>query len=310
MLNIQFSAKPNSWDDYRPALAAAFQDAGIAANLASDHPPEAVDYIIHAPNGPVQDFTPYTNARAVMNLWAGVDSIVGNKTLTIPLVRMVDPSLTAGMVEWVTGHALRHHLGMDTHINGQDGIWRDDVYPPLAADRPIAILGLGALGQACGHALATLGFPISGWSRNAKSVDNITCYHGTDGLKAALSNAQIIVLLLPKTPDTTHIINAETLAQMPKGAFIINPGRGPLIGDDALLAALDSGHIAHATLDVFATEPLPADHPYWAHPNVTVTPHIAAATRAKTSAQTIAKNILLDQAGKPMPHTVDRKAGY
>lgn len=310
MLNVLFSAKPAAWAEYEGPLNAAFEQAGIAANLALDHVPENVDYIIFAPNGPVSDFRPYTKTKAVMGLWAGVETIVDNETLTQPLCRLVDESLTKGMVEWVTGHTLRHHLEMDAHIHGQDGIWRDERFPPLAAKRPVTILGIGALGAACGQALNSLGFPVTGWSRSAKDIPNIRCLHGELGLCEALTDAQIIILLLPQTPDTTNIINADTLALMAKGSFVINPGRGPLIDDAALIAALDSGQVAHATLDVFRTEPLPKDDPFWDHPHVTVTPHIASTTRPETAAEVIVENIGRGEAGKPFRFLVDRRRGY
>ncbi len=310
MLNVLFSAKPAAWAEYEHPLNAAFERAGIAANLKLNHAPEDVDYIIFAPNGPVTDFRPYTKTKAVMGLWAGVETIVDNETLTQPLCRLVDVSLTNGMVEWVTGHTLRHHLGMDAHIHGQDGIWRDESFPPVAAKRPVTILGIGALGAACGQALHTLGFPVKGWSRNAKDIPNIDCLHGNDGLREALTDAQIVILLLPQTPETVNILNDETLALMAKGSFVINPGRGPLIDDKALLAALDSGQIAHATLDVFRTEPLPKEDPFWGHPSVTVTPHIASTTRPETAAEVIAENIACSEAGKPFRFLVDRGRGY
>ncbi|SHF58470.1 glyoxylate/hydroxypyruvate reductase A [Loktanella atrilutea] len=309
-MKILFSAKPDVWDDYEAPLRRALDAAGLRYDLSRDHAPGDVDYIVFAPNGPVKDFTPYVNTRLVMGLWAGVETVVGNETLTQPLARMVDDGLTRGMVEWVVGHVMRHHLGLDAHIHGQDGEWRNDVYPPLAQDRPVTVLGLGELGSACGQALAGLGFPVTGWSRSPKRIDGLTCLSGADGLRDALTDAQIVVLLLPQTPATEDILNADTLALLAPGAVIVNPGRGPLIDDDALLAALDSGAVGAATLDVFRTEPLPRDHPYWAHPRVTVTPHIASTTRPETAAQVIAANIARGERGEPFLHLVDRTAGY
>ncbi|WP_412555432.1 2-hydroxyacid dehydrogenase [Shimia sp. MIT1388] len=309
MINVLFAAKPERWVEYEAPLKEAFKAASVDANLQTDCAPEDVDYIVYAPNSPVQDFTPYTRCKAVLNLWAGVESIVGNKTLTMPLCRMVDPGMTQGMKEWVVGHVMRHHLGMDCNILGQNGDWTPHV-PPLAQDRRVTIMGLGELGSACAEALRDLGFDVAGWSRRAKDIAGVTCLHGNDGLKTALSRADILVLLLPKTAATENLLNAERLSWMPKGAMIVNPGRGPLIDDDALLAALNAGHIAHATLDVFRVEPLPKDHPYWAHPNVTVTPHIASETRVKTSSEVVAENVRRGEAGEPFVHVVDRSAGY
>ncbi|WP_120499392.1 glyoxylate/hydroxypyruvate reductase A [Roseovarius sp. EL26] len=308
-INVLFSARPERWETYQEPLNKAFKGKGLDVNLATDIPPEQVDYIVYAPNGDMNDFTPYKNCKAVLSLWAGVEKIVVNQTLTQPLARMVDHGLTQGMIEWVTGHVLRHHLNTDLHVLGQDGEWRDYV-PPLAQDRQVTILGLGALGTACGQALAGLGFPVTGWSRTAKEVEGITCLHSNDGLSQALNNSDIIVLLLPLTGNTENLINSERLAQMKDGVCLINPGRGPLIDDQALLKALDTGKVGHATLDVFRIEPLPTDHPYWAHPKVTVTPHIASETRPVTAAQVIAENIQRGEMGKPFLHLVDRTEGY
>ena len=310
MLNVLFSADPDRWDEYRDHLISAFADAELDVALSRDHAPADVDYIVFAPNGPVKDFTPYVNTKAVMNLWAGVETVVGNQTLTQPLLRMVDDSLTTGMVEWVTGHAMRHHLGMDAHIHRQDGTWLEGSYPPLARNRPVTVLGIGELGAACAQALSGLGFPVTGWSRTQKSIEGIRCLSGAEGLKEALTDAQIVVLLLPDTPATENTLNSETLSLLEKGAFVINPGRGPLIDDDALLTALENGQVAHATLDVFRVEPLPEEHPFWAHPKVTVTPHIASVTRPETACHVIAAQIKRGEAGEPYLHQVDRSAGY
>ena len=309
MANILFAAGDDLWIEYETPLRKALDAAGITARLETDLPAEEVDYIVYAPTSSVTDFTPFTRCKAVLNLWAGVENIVGNAALTQPLARMVDPSLTQGMVEWVTGHALRHHLDIDFFLARQNGKWERYV-PPIAAERPVTVLGMGELGTACAQALAGLGFPVTGWSRRAKDVPGITCLHGADGLKAALQTAQILILLLPKTPGTENVIDAEAMAAMPQGAVIINPGRGPLIDDDALLAALDSGHLRHATLDVFRTEPLPADHPFWSHPGVTVTPHIASETRAGSASEVIVENIRRGEAGEPLLYLVDRQQGY
>jgi glyoxylate/hydroxypyruvate reductase A len=308
-INILFAARPERWATYEAPLRAALDAAGIPAQLATEIPPAQVDYIVYAPNSALQDFTPYTRAKAVLNLWAGVENIAGNTTLKIPLARMVDPGLTKGMTEWVTGHVMRYHLGLDTDIGNTGTVWSPHT-PPLAQERQVVILGLGALGTAVARTLCGLGFDVTGWSRSPKEVDGVQCLNGAEGLDRALSRAEITVLLLPDTQATENTLNARTLALMPKGAFIINPGRGPLIDDAALIDALDRGHIAHATLDVFRVEPLPTDDPFWAHPKVTVTPHIAAETRAATASQVIVENIRRGERGEPFLHLVDRSLGY
>lgn len=307
---ILFAGGPGLWDEYEHALPRALAEAGIDARIVTEaDDPAGVDYIIYAPTSALQDFAPYTRVRLVHSLWAGVERIVGNTSLTQPLCRMVDPGLTEGMVEYVTGHVLRHHLGMDRYIVNPGHIW-DHRCPPLARTRRVTMLGLGALGAACAEALAGLNFALTGWSRTPKSLPGLRCLSGTDGLRQALTGAEIVVTLLPRTPDTENILNAETLALLAPGAAIINPGRGPLIDDTALLAALDDGRVGHATLDVFRVEPLPADHPFWAHPRVTVTPHIAADTRAETAARVVAENIRRAEAGEALLHQVDRALGY
>ncbi len=307
MLTILFAA-PSLWAEYREPMERALKTAGLAARLVQDAPPETVDYIVYAPSA-FHDFGPYTRCKAVLSLWAGVETIVDNATLTQPLCRMVDPGLSEGMVEWVVGHTLRHHLGMDRHILNPNRVW-DRTCPPLARDRPVTILGLGELGGACALALHALNFPVTGWSRSPKSLPGIRCLSGPEGLTRALTGAEIVVMLLPDTPDTENTLNAATLALTAPGAAILNAGRGPAIEDAALLAALDSGQIGHATLDVFRTEPLPESHPFWAHPNVTVTPHISATTRAPSSSGVIAENIRRGEAGEPFLYLVNRQSGY
>ncbi len=312
MIRVLFSGRRADWDEYGGLLPAALAGAGIEAEIIREtapRSPETFDYIVHAPWSDLKDFSPFTGAKAVLNLWAGVDSVVANETLTMPLARMVDPGMTRGMVEWCVAHALRHHLGIDRDVCRRDAAWEPYV-PPLARERPLTVLGLGVLGCAVAKALSGLGFPVTGWSRSAKQVPGMTCLSGEGGLVKALRTAELLILLLPLTLATEAIMNAERLAVLPKGATLVNPGRGPLIDDDALLSALDSGHIAHATLDVFREEPLPAGHPFWSHPCITVTPHVASASRPETAVDVIVENIRRGEAGEPLLHLVDRGLGY
>ena len=308
-LKILFSASKKNWSEYKVPLEEAFASVSLDYDLKTSFEPSEVDYIIYAPSSSLQDFSLYTSLKAVLNLWAGVEGVAFNKTLKVPLTRMVDAGLTSGMVEWVTCHTLRHHLGIDRHIHGQDGVWRSYV-PPLAKDRVVTILGLGTLGTACGIALKNLGFNVRGWSRRKKTVKGISCFYGNDQIDASLMDADIIILLLPDTPSTKNILNHHTLNMTKRGAVVLNPGRGPLIDDNALIAALDSGQLEHATLDVFRVEPLPENHIYWSHKKVTVVPHKASETRPKTSSQVIARNIKRAENGQDLLHLVDRKTGY
>lgn len=306
MALILFSAPDRLWPDWAPHLHAALP----GHQIVTEADPAAVDIILYAPTGPLSDFGPYRRTLLVQSLWAGVERIVGNATLTQPLARMVDPGLAEGMVDYVTGHVLRHHLGMDAHLHGQDGVWRTGLVPPLARTRRVTVLGLGELGGACARALAGLNFAVTGWSRRPADLPGVRCLSGSEGLRTALTGAEIVVTLLPLTPETDSLMNAERLGWLAPGAALVNPGRGALIDDAALLGALEDGQLGHATLDVFRVEPLPADHPFWAHPRVTVTPHIAAETRPVTASAVAAENVRRVLAGQPPLYLVDRGAGY
>lgn len=308
---VLFSAPPDHWPLWRPHLLAAFAAEGLEVALTDDPAgPWTFDYLVYRPGGPVDDFAPFTRLKAVLSLWAGVEGIVGNPTLDAPLCRMVDAGLTRGMAEWVAAHVLRYHLGTDAHVLGQDGTWRNGIVPPLAASRQVGVLGLGELGRAAAEALRAIGFDVRGWSRGPREIPGLASFSGEAGLAEVLAASEILVLLLPATPATENLLDARALARLPRGARIVNPGRGSLLDDTALLKALDSGHVAHATLDVFREEPLPPDHPFWAHPQITVTPHIASETRPETASESIAANIRRGEAGEPFLHVVDRTLGY
>ncbi|CAN5470947.1 glyoxylate/hydroxypyruvate reductase A [soil metagenome] len=311
MINLLFNVSPELFREYRTPIIEALRRRKIEAQtgLPGDVPPEQVDYIVHATGGPVVGFGAYANARAVLSLWAGVEKIVGNRTLTQPLCRMVDDGLRRGMVEWVVGHVLRAHLGMDHYVCQKPLTWERHV-PPLATDRSVVVLGLGELGSAAATALANLGFRVTGWSRRLREIAGVHCIAGADSLPQALAAAEILVSILPETPDTIDLLNAERLALLPSGSFIVNGGRGSLIDDDALVAALDSGHLRQATLDVFRVEPLPSGHPFWSHPGVTISPHVAAATRVASASDAIADNIERAESGAPLLHLVDRTLSY
>ncbi|GMG84112.1 glyoxylate/hydroxypyruvate reductase A [Paralimibaculum aggregatum] len=311
---VVFSGKHTHRPHWIGPLTEAMAAEGLDLELHMDPAevaPERVDYLLITANGPVRDFAPYTRLRAMLGLWAGVEGMLKlDLPADVPFARMVEPGLTEGMVDYVVGHVLRHHLDIDRYI-GADPIAEWEVsFPPLARNRRVAILGLGELGTACAAALAALNFRVTGWSRSPKQIPGVATRHGPEALPGVLEAAEILVLLLPHTPDTLRVIDAAALARMPAGACIVNAGRGPLIDHAALLAALDSGQIRHATMDVFDVEPLPPGHPYWAHPRVTVTPHIASVTRPETASRALMQNIARDLAGKPLLGVVDRGRGY
>ena len=302
-----------TWPDYKNHFKLAFKKNNLDSNdLTNDLQTNSLDieFIIYDPKSKLKNFLPFKNAKAVLNLWAGVDEIVQNKTLNKPLIRLVDKGLTQGMVEWCIAHVLRHHLGIDIHIKNQDGVWRSNIIPSLADEITVGILGLGTLGGAVGKALAEIGFRVVGWSQTKKSISNIESYTELTNLKKVLQSSQILITLLPLTPQTKYILNASTLKLLPRNSVLINPGRGLLIKDDDLIKLLDSGHIRHATLDVFSEEPLKSSHPYWKHPHVTVTPHIAAHTRPRSSAETITDSLIRIRRGETPVGLVDRTKMY
>jgi glyoxylate/hydroxypyruvate reductase A len=314
-MQVLFSAHSDEVAEWSPFLIQWRDTLSVPFELHTDPDsldPADVDVLILNPIDGTRDLAPFAGAKLIQSIWAGVESYLRNPTLPDGpvLCRMVSEGLTEGMTDYIVGHAMRYHLDIDRHIRqSAEGIWGAPV-PPLSRDRKVGILGLGALGSDAARMLARLRFDVAGWSRTAKTLDSVTCFHGTSGLEEIIARSEILVTILPSTPETKHILNARTLALAPKGAVIINPGRGPLIDEEALLAALASGHIGHATLDVFNTEPLPEAHPFWRHPQITITPHIAADTRASDAARVVVEQIGRLQRGEPLWHIVDRHRGY
>ena len=301
------------WPMYRKHFRLAFKKTNlkfgdITTNLTLNT--SEVEFIICEPTAYLQDFSPYINAKAVLSLWAGVDNLLLNKTLNKPIVRLVDDDMKQGMIEWCLAHVLRHHLNIDNHIKNQDGLWRSNVITPLANERCVGVLGLGVLGSSVASALASLGFNVIGWSQTEKRITNVKSYSGIKNLIRVLKLSKILITLLPLTNETKFILNASTLKFLPKNSIIINPGRGLLIKDNDLICFLNSGHIRHATLDVFLNEPLKPTHPFWKHPNVTVTPHIAAQTRPASAAKTITYNIIKMMQQEIPVGLVDKKKMY
>lgn len=311
---VLYSGRADEADAYRAGLTDAARREGQPIDLRmapSEVEPEEVDYLVFAGSGPVRDFAPYSNLKAILSLWAGVEGILAlDPPPDVPLVRMVEDGLTLGMVDYVMGHVLRHHLGMDRWIRGErEDAWSEGA-PPLAGERRVGVLGLGELGAACAHALSRHGFRTAGWSRSEKSLPGIHCFFGPSGIASLLKKAEILVILLPHTPETEGLLDERRLLTLPEGAVVVNAARGRIIDDNALLDALDSGHIAHATLDVFDEEPLPDDHPFRRHDRVTVTPHIASVTRPSTASASLVRQIARGERGEPFKHVVDMGRGY
>jgi glyoxylate/hydroxypyruvate reductase A len=263
-------------------------------------------------NLPKGELLKYPNLKAILSLGAGVNHILDDPQLPpgIPVARIVDPGLTAGMVEYALLATLRYHRNFDAYEQFQRQRRWSPLPIPVTERRRVGVMGLGEIGGACARALAGLGFPVAGWSRSARTLADIENYAGAANLPAFLGRTDILVIVLPLTAETRGILNRDTLNAMPRGAYIINIARGAHIVDQDLIAALDSGQIAGATLDVFQQEPLPPDHPFWAHPKVTVTPHVASVTNPETASDGVIENLKRLSAGKPLLHVVDRSAGY
>ncbi len=258
------------------------------------------------------DKTAWPNLKAVLPLSTGVDRFVRNPHFPdkARLVRMIEPGLNQGMAEYVASFVMRFHRNHDRWSGIPDKSYWDPHTPKMAHQRTIGFLGLGNLAQSCIDVLQPFGFKIRGWSRSSKTMPGIKTFHGAEQLKAFLSECEILICLLPLTPETENILNRQTLSTLPKGAYLINPARGAEVVDADLIALLDEGHLAHAALDVFRKEPLPAEHPFWDHPKIHVTPHIAAITIPETGAQALRKAIEIIEAGGVPAGLVDHDKGY
>ena len=296
--------------DWRRAMAAA--RPGLDSVLwPYDGDPAAIDYALvwRPPKG---ELAGYPNLKAIFSIGAGIDHLRSDPELPrhLPVARMLEPALTAGMSEFVVLAVLHHHRAMGDYARQQrERVWRVRPQVP-AARRRIGLLGLGALGRDAAAKLLSFGFPVSGWSRGPKRVTGVSCHHGGAGLRALLADSDILVCLLPLTAETAGILSAETFARLPRGAAIVNVARGGHLVEDDLIPALDSGRLSGATLDVFHTEPLPPEHAFWTHPKIALTPHAAAATLPETAALAVAENIARCEAGEPLRGAVDWDRGY
>lgn len=259
----------------------------------------------HPPHGQLKDLP---NLEVIFSLGAGVDTLMADPDLPdVPVVRMVEPGLTTGMVEYVLLHVLRHHRKMPAYQKLQkQKKWKPLPQKP-ANEVTVGILGLGVLGKACADALDHIGFNVCGWSKSHKDIPGIKSYAGHEEMEMFLKKSEILVCLLPLTDETEGILNKKLFNQLPEGACLINPARGGHLVDDDLLDALEKGRVAEATLDVFHTEPLPQDHPFWSHPKITITPHAAAYTQPETGAQSVARQIRAYERGEGLRHLVKGK---
>lgn len=319
-VTVALSGAEHDRAEWSAALESAAAARGLAMRLINDPAAivaaaEDIDYLVYSPAGVLEDLRIFPKLKAILSMFAGVERLLARPDLPdLPVARMVEPGLTIGMTDYVVGHAMRAHLGIEAAIDdSRAGKWAA-IPAKLSVNRPVGVMGLGQLGQDAARALATLRFPTRGWSRSPKTVEGVRSYAGAAELPAFLEGLEILIVLLPQTADTVGMVDAAALALLADGAHVINAARGPIVTEAALLAALDDregrGPLGGATLDVFDIEPLPEDHPYWRHPKVIVTPHIASWTRAETASKVLIEQIERAEHGQPLSHLVDRGRGY
>jgi len=262
---------------------------------------------------PIQMLAGRNALKAIFNLGAGVDAIMKQSDQIpahVPIIRLEDAGMGEQMADYVSHAALEYYRHFDQYRQQAAKISWQPKWPDKKSDFAIAVLGLGVLGRVIVERLQLLNFPVLGWSRTQKNLHGVACYSGADGLKTCLSKARAVVNILPLTDATRDILNAESLSHLPKGAFLINVGRGAHLVEQDLLALLQNGHIAAATLDVFQTEPLPQNHPFWKQPNLTITPHISAQTLLDDGNAQIAEKLHRLEQGLPVTGVIDRNEGY
>lgn len=255
----------------------------------------------------------FPRLKAIASLGAGIDHILQDPTIPahLPVARIVDPNLVTSMTQYVVTAVLQHFRDVHVYREQQTNRLWQPVAPRDQADFPIGIMGMGVLGSDAALALAALGFTVYGWSRHKKTHAGLAAsFAGSDQLPAFLEKSQMLVCLLPLTDATCGILHAGLFTQLPPGAYLINVARGAHLVETDLLAALDSGSLSGACLDVFNEEPLPDTHPFWDHPQITVTPHIASITNPKTAAVQVVENYHRANAGQPLLHAVDLKRQY
>ncbi|OYT92758.1 MAG: glyoxylate/hydroxypyruvate reductase A [Burkholderiales bacterium PBB3] len=301
---------------YSADLDSAAWIPGLQAALPAAHvelwEPGAVaaDYaVVWKP--PQQLLNEQTQLKALFNTGAGVDALMKLQLPTgVPIVRLDDAGMSVQMAEYVCHAIIRHFRELDGYeADTAQGTWSYRK-PRSRLDFPVGVMGLGVLGQRVAQAVAHFDFPVNGWSQSPKSIAGVQCFHGREQWDEFLASSRVLVCLLPLTPDTTDILNARSLSLLRPGGYVINVARGAHVVDADLIAAIDSGHLAGATLDVFRVEPLPPEHAFWTHPKITLTPHTSARTLRSESIAQIAKKIAALENGQPVAGLVEAGRGY
>jgi glyoxylate/hydroxypyruvate reductase A len=304
---ITFCCTNTDAEPWLAGLRATFPQAEISVWQPGAPP---ADYaVVWAP--PQQFFDEQPQLQGVFNIGAGVDALV---KLRLPpqavVVRLEDAGMAVQMAEYVCQGVIRHFRDLNAYDNdARAGHWT--YYKPRQrSDFPVGVMGLGVLGERVAQALAQFEFPVNGWSRSPKPLPGVRGFSGAAQLDDFLASSRVLVNLLPLTPDTINILNSDTLGQLQSGAYVINVARGAHLVDADLLRLLGSGHLSGALLDVFRTEPLPADHPFWREPKITITPHTSARTLRSESITQIAQKMAALQRGEPVAGIVDTQRGY
>jgi glyoxylate/hydroxypyruvate reductase A len=306
---LLFYSDDDDADRWRRALQAQIPDLDFRSHPDVGDPAEIEAALVWKP--PRDLLRQFPNLKVILSLAAGVDALLLDDTLPkVPICRMVDPSLAFGMAEFVLATTLFLHRDLHRFADQQRHRRWNLILPEPPANRRVGILGLGEMGLAAGTMLSRHGFSVRGWSRSPKAIDGITCFSGPEGLYEMASDCDIIVCILPLTAETTGLLDSRLFDVMPRGTSLIHVGRGPQLDENHLLAALESGQVGYAVLDVFINEPLPDSHAFWTHPKIMVTPHAASYSTPESGAVSVAENIRRMQDGLPLLYVVDRERGY
>ncbi len=307
---LLFSSRLDDPVAWSKALAALMPDLDIRVSPNLGDPAEIETALVWKP--PPGEMAALPNLKLIINLGAGVDPLLADPTIPphIPVARLGDQPMAQMMSQFVTFAVLRHHRDIAMYQRQQRARqWRYEL-PRPSYECQVGIMGLGLLGGTAARTLAGLGFNVAGWARSPHTIDGVECFHGAPGLAPFLARTDILVVLLPLTKETRHIVGRDALYCLPRGAKLVNCGRGGTVDEAALLAALEDGHIAEATLDVFEQEPLPPDHPFWGMEQVLVLPHTGSIAIPEISARDVVDNIRRVRAGQPLLNVVDRVKGY